>query len=190
MTLTENIFVSIMFILIVAAFTIPFMLISQFIFMVILVSDVPPWAILFCLLFGSLIGIPLTSLKITGRHYWKLTDHHLVSGVLFKKKYPLQSITKIVEGLPEVSPKSLKGKLFGNTGQLITSMNRSSSLFIKFDDNSFLPLNVHGLINGSIMMSELVKRFDQLIDESYIITPEEQHVLDKNEYNYLLKAKA
>ena len=103
------------------------------------------------------------------RWFWKLTDQELISGIFFKKRYSLKGITKIVEGLPATS-KYQKLDLFCEPAAQSAAIYRSASLFIKFDDRSFLPLNLHGLVNGDQLIAELEAKLNHVLDKSYEYT--------------------
>lgn len=106
--------------------------------------------------------------------------------MFFKKRYALKGITKIVEGLP-ATPKYQKLKFFDKEAAEIAAIYREKSLFIKFDDRSFLPLNLYGLVNGEQLIAELKAKLNHVIDKSYEFTPQEARLLNKHEANYLIK---
>jgi len=149
---------------------------------------------------GSVIcAIPLYFiLQDDGSTSWELTDHALIYGKTERKVFPLSSLVTIVPGLLE------KQKTFLSDIDIDTINDmRKRTLLLKFNDGSMLPFFVCYALrfdpdpdslgpdkvpieNGEELMSELLRRYEHLVDHHYQFSAEEIKLLQEPAMNQVI----
>jgi hypothetical protein len=117
---------------------------------------------------------------LLNRLYWRLTEVELIGGRLGKTRLPLSSLQKIVIGLPNKF-------LIPGTEHLVLPQIRANSILLSFSDGSLLPMNLHGMPNGTLLMNELISRFSERVDQRYVYSDKEIKILRKADINVLIK---
>lgn len=118
------------------------------------------------------------------KYYWLLTENSLVRGRNKKDLFYLNDIEKVIIGIP--AWEGLSGKLFKATHLDGTF---KSSLILKLGKNTFIPLNIHMVENGTELMTELIDRFKDRIDENYDFSKLEKKHLYSPKWNSVITLK-
>lgn len=119
-------------------------------------------------------------LRVMDRLYWCLSKAELIGGRRGNLRLPLSCLDKIVIGLPNKF-------LIPGMEKVALPHIRASSILLCFSDGSLLPMHLHGMPNGSLLMNELVSRFSERVDENYSYSEEEVKILRKAEVNVLIR---
>lgn len=142
--------------------------------------------------------------KQRNKQFWQLTDVELVCGLSRQQAFPLNSIQKIIVGLPT----GLAGKFLRNdkpgsktsvaldalaatdrnwdTVRKIYLPTRENSLVLCFNDGSWLPLCLYALPNGAAIMDALKTRFKDRLVHNHDFSPQEIHRLRSRDINELI----
>jgi hypothetical protein len=151
-------------------------------------SGTPFWAIVVVLLVcagGSL----WYTFRLIDRQVWKLTMVELVAGSAGQTRYSLDSINKIVLGLPKQLTSKPGRKLDLEMRKGVDDYLLASTLVLIFKDGSILPLKIRFLNNGTRIVNELTTRMHNVVVKSYEFTEHEIELLRTAEPNRLIPAK-
>jgi hypothetical protein len=156
---------------------------------------------------GSVFGFWFAK-KMLNKQHWRLTDTELSCGTRGQQKFRLDSIEKIIVGLPvegisnffqRAQPGTATGTAINVLAAVEPKWNaarslwqargaKENSLLICFKDGALLPLRIFALPNGTAIMEELKKRLKDRLVEDYSYTPEEIRRLRKRDANELIPA--
>lgn len=125
------------------------------------------------------------------RWYWVLTGNKLVGGRGGRARvYSLESITKVVPGLPGMTKKLsvLADFAVPGTGKAFDTY-KNEALMLKFKDGTLIPFHLHNCVNGSLLMAELTARVADRVDTNYVFTENEKRCLLKADWNRQTRAR-
>jgi hypothetical protein len=148
----------------------------------------PQWANALILLFGVSIAFWFVQ-RMSNRQYWRLTETELSSGRTGGIRFPLSSIEKIIVGLPPKWPIPGMDRLASPQLQQAFVIKKAISLLVVFQDQSLLPLNLHAMPNGTALMTELIDRMKDRVEQNHAYTPDETRLLRCADPNALIKGK-
>lgn len=155
---------------------------------------------------GFLFGLWFAKKEIN-KGCWQLTASELLKGIRGQRKFPLDSIEKIIVGLPPTNAlaKALQrakpGTALGTSVDVLSTVQpawntvrdvslaiavKENSLLICFKDGSWLPLRLFALPNGRILMDALRDRCKDRVVESFNYSPEEVRRLRGRDMNELI----
>ena len=153
---------------------------------------------------GFFIGLWFAK-KQSNKQYWELTDTELKTGSSGQKVFKLDSIDKIVVGLPiggligKVLKQDKHGSVTGKSLDILSAMDgnmsvvrkiylpaKENSLVLCFSDGSWLPLCLYLLPNGAVIMNELKERFKDRLIHDYNYSKEEIKRLQSRDINELI----
>jgi len=124
------------------------------------------------------------------RWYFKLNDSALVAGKHENKVYPLQSISRIIPGLPEQVHPVVALNKFTNPGIWNKAIEqRKRGLLVQFHDGRMLPLHLHSCVGGTKVMNTLINRCLDQLDLDYQYAPEETKSLQWVNWNRMARKK-
>lgn len=166
--------------------TIPFLLGIGFLQLQHTGKPVPLWEFPLIVIPGILLGLHV-SRHLLNRRYWGLTEDALLAGVAGKKAYNLADLDKIIPGIP-LQRQWLLGVLNQDAIDQVV-VNHRLALVLRFTDGTLLPLNLHNLVCGTNLMTELVSRFRERLDPQYELSPNEMRSLRRTEFNLEKKPK-
>lgn len=132
--------------------------------------------------------------RLINRHFWRLTQSELIGGITGNIRYPLSSIDKIIVGLPNKMPIPGSNAVF-STGLLspaikeLYAAKQAGSLLVKFQDGSLLPLKLRAMVNGGILMDELVNRLQNCVVKDYQFSDQEIKILRSADPNMIIRKK-
>ncbi|MFZ0828176.1 MAG: hypothetical protein WAO02_12195 [Verrucomicrobiia bacterium] len=156
---------------------------------------------------GFLFGLWFAK-KMLNKQYWQLTDAELSCGIFRQQIFPLDSIEKIIVGLPvnaveKLFQRAQPGTATGTTVDVLAKVDpmwntarslwqtraiKENSLLICFKDGSCLPLRLFALPNGTAIINELKERCRDRLVQDYTYSAEEIRRLRKRDVNELIPA--
>jgi hypothetical protein len=121
------------------------------------------------------------------RWYWQLTDTELVCGALTKKVYPLSSIVRLSDGIPDIAlpAKSLIDAINPILSEVL-ARGRAQAFLLVFQDGSLMPLNLHACEGGTQLMEELKVRMGNRVSQKCELTEAEAKALRLADWNRLV----
>ena len=144
--------------------------------------------------------------KQANKQYWELNDAELKSGSSGQKVFKLDSIDKIIVGLPinslvgKVLKNDKPGSVTGTSLDILSAMDgnmsavrkvyvpaKENSLVLCFNDGSWLPLCLYLIPNGAAIMNELKERFKDRLIHNYNYSKEEIRRLRSRDINELIQ---
>jgi hypothetical protein len=120
------------------------------------------------------------------RLYWRLTDTHLIAGSAGHTRYPLESIEKIILGLPRELGGTPAHKSEIQERKSVDAYLQASALLVIFQDGSMLPLRIRFLENGTALTKALTERYHHLVVQDYKYSESEIAALKKSDPNQLV----
>jgi hypothetical protein len=139
----------------------------------------PAAAFLAILVFGFIVG-SWFMLRTLDRMFWHLSEIELIGGCRRKMRLPLSSLAKIVIGLPNKFP-------IPGMEKFAPPQIRETSMLLCFSDGSLLPMRLHGMLNGTLLMNKLLSHYADRVDKNYKYSEEEIKILRKADINVLIK---
>jgi len=130
-----------------------------------------------------LLAINLRTLKET-LEIWDFSNQILTKQTPINSTFNLDKIEYIVFGIPQPKWVSYLQKLLFISNKNIIY---TSSLTIKFTDETYLILNMSQIDNGMELINKILQNNQAKIIENYIFTEYEREILKLNQANKLLK---
>lgn len=140
---------------------------------------------------GCLLGIATMAAFLRweqDRWYWELTETELAWGIRKKKVYPLSSIVRLLERIPDIAfpAKSLVDMLNPQLSAVLAA-GRAQSFLLVFQDGLLLPMHIHACEGGTRLMEELKARVGDRVCQKYELTEAETRVLRLADWNRLVR---
>jgi hypothetical protein len=132
----------------------------------------------------TLLGL-LVWLKLDhDRKYWELTNTALIGGRKQTTYIPLDTVEKVIVGLPvEAGPLSKTNRVLNPALANVTSVARANALLLKLKDGSMIPFWVLNFEDGVQFQKELFNRLKHLIDGRYEFSVAEVRALRQPRWN-------
>ena len=142
---------------------------------------------------GCLLGVATMAVFLRweqDRWYWELTETELVWGIRKKKVYPLSSIVRLLDGMPDITlPAKSLIDMINPRLSAVLAVGRVQAFLLVFHDRSLLPMHIHACEGGTRLMEELKVRLGDRVCEKYELTEAEVRALRLADWNRLVRAK-
>jgi|GEM_PF-3344918 len=122
------------------------------------------------------------------RWYWELTESKLVVGIRNKKVFPLSSIVRLSDGIPDIA---LPAKsVIDSINPLLSAVlaaGRAQAFLLVFRDGSMLPMHIHACEGGTQLMEELKARVSDRVCQNCVLTEAEASALKLADWNRVVR---
>jgi hypothetical protein len=136
---------------------------------------------------GCLLGIATMVLFLRWeqqRWYWTLTERELARGTRNKKVYPLSSIVKLSDGIPDIAfPAKSLIDCINPALSIVLAAGRARAFLLVFKDGSLLPMHLHACEGGTRLMEELKARMGDRVCQKCELTEAEARALRLADWN-------